>query len=51
MPMFNYQCKECGFYITDKLVKKADDIIKCPMCNHEMEKKPSGISFKINIKD
>jgi len=51
MPMFNYQCKECGYYTSDKLVKKSDVIVECPMCKHEMEKQPSGISFKINIKD
>ena len=48
MPMFNYQCQECGHYEQDKMVKKWDQEVICPICNNTIEKKPSASNFQID---
>ena len=46
MPMFNYQCQDCGHDQRDKLVKKWDQVVLCPVCHNEMKKLPSCTNFK-----
>ena len=34
MPIFDYECKECGYTITDVIQKRSEaDLIYCPECN------------------
>jgi len=47
MPFFNYSCEECGQTVEDKLVKKHDQEVICPVCNHVMTKQISGCSFSV----
>ncbi|MFZ5979345.1 MAG: FmdB family zinc ribbon protein [Candidatus Zixiibacteriota bacterium] len=34
MPMYEYQCTECGFKF-DELVKSSDETVPCPKCQSE----------------
>ena len=45
MPIYNYQC-ECG-YSSDELVKRSDDVVKCPKCEFPMVKQLSVPMFTI----
>lgn len=47
MPMFNYQCTECGQYVEDKMVSRHDTIVICNICGNTMEKCPSACNFSI----
>ena len=45
MPMYNFQCTECGLYVHDKLVKNSEEVILCPECNTKLQKLPSSFNF------
>lgn len=47
MPLFDYYCKSCGFEEDDVLVKNADDIVICKICENELEKRPPNFSFRM----
>jgi putative FmdB family regulatory protein len=37
MPIFEYNCKKCG-YKFDRMVFRADNEVKCPICQSRVEK-------------
>lgn len=47
MPIFNYSCTGCGHVEENKMVKKHDDIVDCPVCGEPMKKDPSNFGFQI----
>lgn len=45
MPLFDFQCKNCGATQEDVFLRDSDEPVKCTMCDTQMEKMPSGFSF------
>lgn len=41
MPFLEYICPQCG-YITEELVKSADDQPECPTCKNKMVRRYDG---------
>jgi putative FmdB family regulatory protein len=46
MLTFDYSCKNCGNEEINKDVKKYDEEVICPMCEHKMEKLYTGFQCK-----
>lgn len=42
MPFFDYKCDSCGCEVDNKLVKSADQEVKCPKCKSLMRRLISG---------
>ncbi len=44
MPVFSYQCKQCGFSF-EELVKRYDEEVPCPKCGAISERTWSGCMY------
>lgn len=44
MPIYDYECKACGFSKPDVLVR-VEDKVKCDKCGEEMERQMGTFSF------
>ncbi len=47
MPIYSYQCQDCGHDQQDMLVKSWSTEVSCPICHNVMTKLPSCGSFQI----
>lgn len=48
MPVYEFKCKKCEYLFEEYLPQKSEQILKCPVCNGEVEKQISVTNFKIN---
>ncbi|HPM21251.1 MAG TPA: zinc ribbon domain-containing protein [Thermotogota bacterium] len=45
MPFYDYKCDNCNHIEYDVRQNINSDIIKCPICNHDMKRLIKGTSF------